>query len=85
MGWGDNEKESSDGSDWAFSTSTSSSDANNEDSSTGVSAFSTDPAQNYGERPLSNFGDEPRLDNSGETKTWSIWSSIARLFGAPRS
>ncbi len=85
MGWGDDDNESSDGSSWAFSASTSSSDANNDSSETGVSAFSTDPAQNTGQRPLSNWGEEPRLDDSSEPKTWSIWHSIARLFGAARS
>ena len=84
MGWGDEEKEKSDGSDWAFSTETSSSDADNKDSATGVSAFSSDPAQNVGDRPLSNWGEEPRIDDTASTQSWSIWHSIARLFGAPR-
>lgn len=81
----DDQKENSDGSSWAFSASTSSANADNDDSSTGVSAFSTDPAQNVGDRPLSNWGEEPRIDDSIAPKTWSIWHSIARLFGAPRS
>ena len=83
MGWG-NEKED-DGSSWTFSTEPSSSDANNADSATGVSPFSTDPAQNIGERPLSNWGEEPRLDDTPGTRMRSIWHSISRLFGAPRN
>ncbi len=84
MAWGYQEK-NSDESSWAFSTSTSSANADNNDSSTGVSAFSTDPAQNLGDRPLSNWGEEPRIDDSTTPKSWSIWRSIARLFGAARS
>ena len=81
----DDEKENNDGSNWAYSTSTSSANADNNDSSTGISAFSTDPAQNIGDRPLSNWGEEPRIDDTTKPRTWSIWNSIARLFGAPKS
>ncbi len=81
----DDKEENSDASSWAYSTSTSSSDADNDDSTTGISAFSTDPGQNIGDRPLSNWGDEPRIDDSPAVKSWSIWNTIARLFGAPRS
>ena len=70
---------------WAYSTSTSSADADNKDSSTGVSAFSTDPAKNTGDRQLSNWGEEPHIDGTGTQKGWSIWDSISRLFGASRS
>lgn len=82
---GDNEDKNSDTSSWAFSTSTGSANADNKDSSTGVSAFSTDPSKNVGDRALSNWGEEPRINDSTATKTSSIWHSIARLFGAPKS
>lgn len=81
----DDNEENSNGSNWAYSTSSSSSNADNNDSSTGVSAFSTDPAQNVGDRPLSNWGEEARIEDSSAPKTWNIWHSIGRLFGASKS
>ena len=81
----DDRDENSNGSDWAYSTSPSSSNADNTDTSTGVSSFSTDPAQNVGDRPLSNWGEEPRFENSNAPRAWNIWHSIGRLFGASRS
>lgn len=82
---GDDKDKNSDTSSWAFSTSTGSANADNDNSSTGISAFSTDPSKNVGDRHLSNWGEEPRMDDSTAPKTRSIWDSIARLFGAPRS
>jgi len=77
---GDDEKK--DGSDWAFSTETSSSNADNKDSATGVSAFSTDPAQNVGDRPLSNWGEEPRIDDSPPQRPSLLSSVFSRIFGS---
>lgn len=75
MAWGE---EKSDDSSWAFSTEPSSSEMH-DNTTSGVEPFSTEPAQNWGQRSLSNWGQEPRLDDP--VRSPSIWRYIARLFG----
>lgn len=83
MALGDKEENSTSESDWAFSTQPASSEITQE-SDSGVAPFSTDPAQNWGQRSLSNWGEEPRLDDPPPTRR-TIWSFISRLFGGSRA
>lgn len=79
MAWEPERKEADNGSAWAFSTQPGSSTITQETPS-GLSPFSTDPTKNWGQRTYSNWGEEPRIDDTPHTRPW-LWRRVARLFG----
>ena len=74
------EKKDDDGSSWAFSTTPSSSRVHDENES-GVEPFSAEPTKNWGQRPLSNFGEEPRIDDPAPPRR-SIWNVVSWIFNS---